>query len=241
MNFEYKKRENKKELSDNIEISFSDRSAEINFLNLDLEREEDSSDDIEIVFDKKPITLKKDKLYAQYTIYDKESEKMKAVAEECLEFKDLPEKELLHKILEILRKNIDYPFEKKVEEIRKNDPDLADWIDKNTPINNYPLGGVNKLSDIFEKGYGICGNMSVAFLYLAEKVDLRGIIFYGDEIKNILRSDNNEPLFKSREVGSPAPTHSWCEIKLSNGEWVPVDPATKLIGDENGIGDFKKA
>jgi hypothetical protein len=166
---------------------------------------------------------------------------MKAISEECLRFKDLPEKEILHKILEILRKNIDYPFEEKVEEIRKDNPELADWIDKYVPINKFPLGGSNKLSDIFEKGYGVCGNLSLAYLYLAEKLGFKGIIFYGDEIKNISRSDNKEALFKSREVGAPAPVHFWCEIRLSNGEWIPVDPSTKLVGDDEGIDDFRRA
>lgn len=243
MNFEYKKNENKKEreMDEVVKISFSDKMADIDFLNLDLRREEDKSKSIEIVFEKQPITLKKGEVYSQYTIFDEESDKMRSIVEECLEFKGLPEKELLNKILEILRKNINYPFKDKVEELRESDPDLADWLEENTPIDNYPASGPNKLSDIFEKGYGICGNMSVAYLYLAEKVGLGGVIFYGDEIKNILRSDNSEKLFKSREVGVSAPTHSWCEIKLSNGEWIPVDPSTKLIGDENGINDFKKA
>jgi hypothetical protein len=243
MNFEYKKNENKKErkMEEVVKISFSNKMADIDFLNLDLRKEEDKSKSIEIVFEKQPITLKKGEVYSQYTIFDEESDKMKSIVEECLELKGLPEKELLNKILEILRKNINYPFKDKVEELRESNPDLADWLEENIPIDNYPVGGPNKLSDIFEKGYGICGNMSVAYLYLAEKVGLRGVIFYGDEIKNILRSDNNEKLFKSREVGASAPTHSWCEIKLSNGEWIPVDPSTKLIGDENGINDFKKA
>lgn len=243
MNFEYKKTENKKEgeIDEAIKISFSDKMAEIDFLNLDLKQEDDKSKSIEIVFEKQPTTLKKGEVYSQYTIFDEESDKMKSITEECLEFKNLPEKKLLHKILEILRKNIDYPFEEKVEEIRKSDPGLADWLDKNTPIKNFPVGGLNKLSDIFEKGYGICGNLSVAYLYLAEKVGLKGVIFYGDEIKNISRGDNAEPLFKSRDIGAPAPTHYWCEIRLSNGEWIPVDPSTKLIGDESGINDFKKA
>lgn len=243
MNFEYKKTENKKEgeIDEAIKIFFSDKTAEIDFLNLDLKREEDKSKSIEIVFEKQPVSLKKGEVYSQYTIFDEESDKMKSIAEECLEFRNLSEKELLHKILEILRKNIDYPFKDKVEELRKSDQDLADWLDKNTPIDNYPVGGPNKLSDIFEKGYGICGNMSVAYLYLVEKVGLKGVIFYGDEIKNILRSDNNEKLFKSRNIEAPAPTHSWCEIRLSNGDWIPVDPSTELIGDESGIKDFLKA
>ncbi len=242
MPFEYKELiESEKDKSEKLNIAFTDKVAEIGFFNLNFQNDQDKSKAVEIIFEKQPISLKKGEMYCQYTVFDEESEKMKSIAEKCLKFKDLPEKKLLHKILEILREHIDYPFKEKVEEIRKNDPELADWLNKNTPIKNFPVGGPNKISDIFAKGYGICGNLSVAYLYLVEKVGLKGVIFYGDEIKNILRSDNNEKLFKSSEVEAPVGTHSWCEIKLSNGEWIPVDPSTKLIGDENGINDFNNA
>jgi hypothetical protein len=223
-----------------IKISLSEKEAKIEFSNLSLQTEQDHSNKFEIDFEKDPLVLEKGGIYAQYNIYDFESEKMKSISGEVLKFKDLPEKELLHKILEILRNNISYPYKETVEEVKKTNPDLAKWLEENLSLSNLPANP-NKLSEIFEKGYGICGNLSLAYIYLAEKVGLNGIILSGDELKNIERSDNGQPLFKSRNIGEPAPSHVWCEIKLKNGEWFPVDPSTKLIGDENGISDFKKA
>lgn len=234
---------NKNEPKNNLErmdVSFSDTEAKIEFTNLSLQSEKDHSKEFEIDFEKEPVALKIGEIYTLYNIYDSESEKMKSITEEVLKFKDLPEKEMLSKILEILRQYISYPYTEKVEEVRKTNPDLAKWIEENLSLSNFPTSP-NKLSDIFENGYGICGNLSLAYLYLIEKVGLSGVILSGDEIKNIERSDNHEPLFKSRKIGDQAPSHIWCEIKLKNGEWIPVDPSTKLIGDESGISDFKRA
>ena len=234
---------NNNELKSNpekMDINFSEKEAKIEFSNLSFQNEQDHSKEFEIDFEKEPVVLKIGEKYAQYNIYDSESGKMKSIVEEVLKHKDLPEKERLSKILEILRKYISYPYKETVEEIKKTNPDSAKWIEENLSLSDFPTNP-NKLSDIFENGYGICGNLSLAYLYLAEKVGLNGVILSGDEIKNIERSDNNGPLFKSRKVGEQAPSHVWCEIKLKNGEWVPVDPSTKLIGDENGISDFKRA
>lgn len=223
---------------ESMDISFSENEAEINFNNLSLQKEGDHSKEFVIKFEKEAITLEKGKKYSQYCVYDKETEKMQSIVAELSQYKDLPEEEKLSKILETLRTHVKYPFQKENDDLKLENPDLAKWVEENLLTTNWPT--IN-LSDTFEKGYGICGNLSLAYLYLAEKVGLKGLIFYGDELKNIKRSDNNEALFKLVGVGERARTHAWCEIQLSNGDWIPVDPSTKLIGDEKGIEDFKKA
>jgi hypothetical protein len=50
-------------------------------------------------------------------------------------------------------------------------------------------------------------------------------------IKNIERIDSKEKLFKSAEIGGAVSGHTWAEVKLSDGRWIPVDPSTKLVGD----------
>lgn len=65
----------------------------------------------------------------------------------------------------------------------------------------------------------------------------------GDTITNIIRTDNDEALFKS--TGSDkklAEGHVWVEIKTTDGRWIPVCPSTGLIGDtEEGLAMFKNA
>lgn len=223
----------------NMLISFSEKKAEITIPNLLLQSPEDHSKEFSIQFEKEPIDLEMGKTYAQYAVFDKENDKMLSIAKELEQYKDLPEKEKLLKVLDVLRKNIQYPFKKDIEDLKTTNPDLTEWVEKSNMFSS-AWSPIN-LSDTFEKGYGICGNLSLAYLYLADKVGLKGIILSSDEITNINRTDNNEPLFKLVDVGQRAPEHFWCEIELSSGEWVPVDPSTKLIGDEKGIEDFKKA
>lgn len=228
-----------KNIEKSMTISFSEKEAEIIISNLSLQSQEDHSKEFSIQFEKEPIDLEKSKTYAQYAVFDKETDKMLSLAKELEQYKDLPEKEKLAKILDILRKNVQYPYKKDIENLKIANSDLAEWVEKNNMLSS-GWSPIN-LSDTFEKGYGICGNLSLAYLYLVEKAGLKGVILSGDEIVNINRADNNKPLFKLVDVGQRAPDHFWCEIELSNGEWMPVDPSTKLIGDEKGIEDFKKA
>ncbi|GEM_PF-6798822 len=228
-----------KNIENKMLISFSEKEAEILIPNLSLQLRGDHSKEFSIKLEKETINLEKGKIYTQYAVFDKETDKMLSISKELEQYKDLPEKEKLAKVLDILRKNIQYPYKKDIENLKTTNPDLVKWIEESKMLSS-GWSPIN-LSDTFEKGYGICGNLSLAYLYLVEKVGLEGVILYGDEIVNINRTDNNEPLFKLTEVGQRAYSHFWCEIKLSNGEWIPVDPSTKLIGDEKGIEDFKKA
>lgn len=225
-----------KNIENKMLISFSDKEAEIIIPNLSLQLRGDHSKEFSIKFEKEPIDLEKGKMYTQYAVFDKETDKMLSISKELEHYKDLPEKEKLAKTLDILRKNIQYPYKKDIENLKITNPNLAEWVEKSNMLSS-GWSPIN-LSDTFEKGYGICGNLALAYLYLAEKIGLKGVILSGDEIININRTDNNGPLFRVVDVGQRAPSHYWCEIELSNGEWMPVDPSTKLIGDEKGIKDF---
>jgi len=228
-----------KNLEKKMSVSFSEKEATIIISNISLRSQEDHSKEFSIQFEKEPIDLKEGKTYAQYAVFDKETDKMLSIVKELEQYKDLPEKEKLAKILDILRKNVQYPYKEDIEDLKTTNSDLAEWVEKSNMLSS-GWSPIN-LSDTFEKGYGICGNLSLAYLYLVEKSGLKGVILSSDEIVNINRTDNNAPLFKLVDVGQRAPDHFWCEIELSSGEWIPIDPSTKLIGDEKGIEDFKKA
>ena len=225
------------------EIRFTEKEGAVFFHDLDLSKDSPNSPEITITVKKQPVYLREgDRCSLGAVIIDKETDKMKSLADQAEKLVSLPERERLSKILEILRSHVDYPYENIVVEISKKDPELAQWITENVGLRS------NKtdipLSEIFEKKYGICRHLAPAYLWLAQKAGLQGVILTCDHktIKNIQRTDNGERLFKSAEVDQLVDGHAWVEIKLSDGVWVPVDPSTKLVGDtEESFEMFKRA
>lgn len=146
--------------------------------------------------------------------------------------KELPEEERPAALLHLLRDSVHYAYNDVLAKVAETDPDLAEWVAKNTGLDSHQTSNV-PLSELFGKGYGVCRHLSVAYLYLAQKAGLEGCLMNCEQgiIKNIERSDSKEKLFKSAEIGGPVSAHTWAEVKLSDGRWVPVDPSTKLVGD----------
>lgn len=225
---------------ENIEISFNKDSVEINFHNLDLNVNNPNSPEIIITFEKQPITLEVGKTYGLHNVcFDKETPKMLEIAKEAETLLQIPENERPRKVMELLRKHLEFAYDDKVETLSKTEPERAKWVKENIQglVYNFPL------SEIFEKEFGLCRHLSIAYLWLAQYAGLEGVEMKNHEkIINIQRTDNGEKLFKMAEVGQPAPEHSWVEIKTSDGKWIPVDPSTKLVGDtKEGTEMFKKA
>lgn len=226
-----------------IEINLERKKATVMFRNLELNADNLRSPEIRIVVEKQPIELVEGKSYYCNAVFiDKETEKMKNLAAKAEKLLEFPEEERPAKVLEIFRQHMHYAYKEVIEKLSKTDPELARWVAKNTGpdanVNNVPL------SQLIEKGYGICKHLAVAYLWLAQKAGLRGVILSADRgvIKNIERSDTKEKLFKSVEIGKPLPAHSWVEIKTKEGRWIPVDPSTNLVGDtEAGLEMFRKA
>ncbi len=227
-----------------IELSPEKKIASVTFPNLELSAENPRSPEVRIVIEKQPIELVEGRSYSNHAVLiDKETEGMKTFAEEVETLLGLPEKERPARVLEIFRNRMRYAYNDTIEELSETDPDLAKWVAENTGLNssasNVPL------SQILEKGYGVCRHLAVAYLWLAQKAGLKGVILGSDwsVLKNIKRRDTGEKLFKSAKVGQPitAP-HSWVEIKTSDGQWIPVDPSTNLVGDnEDSLAMFQEA
>ncbi len=227
----------------NAEISHTEKSGIVVFHNLNLTAENPISPEIEVSVKKKSIEIIEGESYGGNCILiDKETKKMKSLLEKAEELLEIPEIERPKKILEILRDKIDYAFDEAMDRLSKTDPELAKWVAENTGLNssahNVPM------SELLEKGYGICRHLSVAYLWLAQKAGLKGVLLncpYGT-IKNIERTDSKEKLFKSADIGQPVSAHSWVEIQTSDGKWIPIDPSTKLVGDsEESLAMFKDA
>ncbi len=227
-----------------LEISFSNESASAVFRNLELNAENPTSPEVRLTVEKRPITIKEGKSYGTYAVLiDNESERMRALTQKAETLLELPEKERLAKVLDILRGNVHYAYNDVVGKLSETNPELAKWVAENTSLNASSVTNV-PLSEIIEKRYGVCRHLAVAYLWLAQKAGLKGIILNSDlgVIKNIQRSDTKEKLFKSVDIGKSAPAHSWVEIKTSDGQWIPVDPSTKLVGDsEERLTMFKEA
>lgn len=203
------------------------------FKHLELDTNTPCSPEVKVVVEKQPIVIEEGKSYANFSVLiDKETEKVHNLVLQAEAIKNLPEHERPAAILNLLRDNIQYAHKDVLEKVSETDPELAQWVAKNTGLNSFSTMNV-PLSELVEKGYGVCRHLSVAYLYLAEKAGLEGCFMNSDSgtIKNIERTDTKEKLFKSTEIGKPVSPHSWIEIKLSNGQWIPVDPSTKLVGD----------
>lgn len=219
-----------------IEISATKKSASVLFRNLELNVENTTSPEIRIVVEKQPIELIEGKSYGNSAVLiDKETERMQSLATQAEALLEIPENERPARVLELLRSKMSYAYNDVIEKLSETDPDLAKWVAENTGLkargfNNVPL------SKLIDSGYGVCRHLAVAYLWLAQKAGLKGVLLESDfgTIKNIERSDTQQKLFRSADVGKPVSAHSWVEIKTSDGKWIPVDPTTKLVGDSDG-------
>jgi len=236
--------ENAEQKEEGIEISATKEKASVSFRNLELDAQNPTSPEIGIVVEKQPIELVEGKSYGQYSVsIDKETERMQSITAEAEGFLELPENERPAKVLELLRSRMHYAYNDVIEKLSETDPDLAKWVAENTGLNRASGSNV-PLSEIVEKGYGVCNHLSVVYLWLAQKAGLEGVILSSDRgvIKNIERSDTKQKLFQSAEIGEPVSAHSWVEIKTSDEEWIPVDPSTQLVGDsKEGLEMFREA
>lgn len=233
------------ETPNNIDFAKEENRIIITFKDLALTPENPYSPKILVTFEKKPISIIPGQIYNIHSVkFDQETEQMQQIAQEAEKYKDLPESERPRKILELLRTHLHYAFPDLVEEIAKSDPELAKWIEVHTGTKadyNKPI----PLSEIFEKQYCTCKHLSVAYLWLISKVGLNGVLCRcsKDPLKNILRTDTNKKLFSIGEIGESIDVgHSWTEIFTNDKGWIPADPATRLVGDdEKGIKMFEEA
>ncbi len=225
------------------EITFDKSGTTIIYRNLQLNADNPISSEVTVVVQKHPTTLLEGKSYASNTILiDGETERMSEMASQAEALKAVPETQRPRAVLDLLRSNVHYAYDDVVETVSKSDPELASWITLNTGVNasasNVPL------SELIDKGHGVCRHLAVAYLWLAQKAGLVGTLMVSDYggVKNVKRIDTGEQLFKSVEVGQPLPAHAWTEIKTNDGQWIPVDPSVKLVGDtEEGLATFREA
>lgn len=168
---------------------------------------------------------------------DRESPQLQQMYEQAYALRELPEAERPRKVLEILRSRVHYAYGNVMADVAKGDPERAAWVDE------YIHGDKDvTLSQVVDHTYAICRHIAVGYLALAAEAGLKGAYATyqaptkGDDprflMRNVLRADTKTPLFRSTPVGDVFyDGHAWAELAMSNGEWLPADPTTQLVGD----------
>jgi hypothetical protein len=157
---------------------------------------------------------------------------------EARELRSLPEEERPRQLMEILRSRVQYSYADTLAELDSSDTERAQAIRAN---NGLPLLQLSSLRNAVKLGYANCMPLTAGMLTLGREAGLDGA-FLGnglDEgpnpLKNIRRSDTQQLLFRgdSNEGAHIPAVHAWAEFKMSNGVWLPVDPSTELVGDND--------
>lgn len=229
-----------KTLSDTDSTDLNENSISFTYSELDLNKDSKESEEIEFLIEKYPILMQKGNVYGSPSgILIDDSPQTNLLLEKARELRSIPEKQRLYEIMNIVKQNINYAYPSAIEELHNHNPVLGNWVEEN--INE---GKEVKLSEVLDKGYGVCRHLSVLYLYLAQEAGLEGIMLRSDgsHLVNIVRTDNGQPLFRSVDIGQNPLPHTWVEIRDSYGRWIPIDPSTNLVGDtEEGLDMFKTA
>lgn len=207
-----------------------------------------------VTLGKNPTPIEQGTIIDNVTI-DNKSPKLQNILQKARALREIPERERPRKILELLKSNVGFAYDDVMAEVALDNPEIAKWVAENTGPNTSTYNKVI-LSEVVDYGYGACRHLSVAMLVLAKEAGMEGAYMaYSSPvaptlepnpkylIRNVTRSDNGQPLFKSSAPGDFVwSSHAWVELKTSDGDWIPVDPSTQLVGDTpEGLQTFQDA
>ena len=134
--------------------------------------------------------------------------------------------------MELVRANVAYAYDEVIQNLEKSDSDSASWVRENAGMHG---GKTVNASEIVDRGFGVCRHLAALATILAKEAgaEVSFETSVGSEgFVNVRRRDDGQRLFKSYEEGRSFGTaHAWVEFKMSDGSWVPMDPSTKLVGD----------
>jgi hypothetical protein len=227
------------------QVQLNGRAVEISFPHLALEPGADSVN-VSITLQKEVTPMNEE------APVENELPAVQEMIEAARALRDLPEAERPRKVMEILRGQIDYPYRTVVEDLKQTDPERAAQLEKVSA--EFQLVQLSTLREATRLGYGNCMPLTTGMLVLGREAGLEGAYLTNapgrdkakdpNPIKNVIRMDNQQPLFKGdQNYGENIPVgHAWAEFKLSDGRWMPVDPSTQLVGDtDEGMEVFRQA
>lgn len=139
----------------------------------------------------------------------------------------MPEVERPGALVSLIRDNIKYPYRDPNligRELSREEQAFADRI-----LSHDPYVGV---SEVCEFGIGICGHFAAVFQKLSNSAKLESDCHAAFcHLTNIRFPQSDRSLFKSFQLGTTLRVpHAWNEVFLSNGELIPVDATTGLVG-----------
>jgi hypothetical protein len=172
------------------------------------------------------------------------SPRYQQMIEEARAIQALPERERPRALVRLLRSQVQFAYPIKIQELEEKDPVLAERVKGIIDIRTEGVVDPLPLSEVIESGYGVCRHLAVAMLPLAQAAGLEGALCASNSgrIKNVIRKDTGQPLFKLYDIDSTTDPHVWVELRTSDGEWIPVDPATQLVGDNlESLATFQEA
>lgn len=175
---------------------------------------------------------------------DLDSPDLKQIRSQAEELRKIPETERPRALISLIRSSVDYPYKWLIKELLVSDSQKAKWVIEALKTKQASL------SESVKFGLAECGQFAALLLALGVDAGLQGtfaayqhIDGLNTNILNISRLDNGEQLFKSiglNEVLTEG--HAWVEFLISDGSWMPADPATQLVGDSpEGLATFREA
>ena len=163
---------------------------------------------------------------------DSEGEKLQEAIQRAQDLRQVPFEDKPRKVMELVREYVNYAYPEDVERLREVDPDKADFVEANLGVESF--NSPVKLSQVFDNGFGVCRHLSVATLVLGKEAGLEGVYSTSPletfGVKNILHPETREKLFKLTGLDKRTGMHAWVEFQVGEN-WVPVDPSTQLVGD----------
>jgi hypothetical protein len=197
---------------------------------------------LEIMLNKRTINMKVGDSYATQDVFIDEEVQEPDLVSQAKMLSVHPEKLRAKLLVNLLKNNFKTATQLNINKLRTTDPAYADWVEEN--VSERSQKKYVPFSEIVKHGHGICTHHSAIYLWLAQEAGLKGAIMRSDQntITNIIRSDNGKKMFNFADVGANVVSHAWVELLLENGEWLPVDPTTGLVGDtQTNLEMFKQA
>lgn len=155
------------------------------------------------------------------------------------ELNSLPEMERVKSLVTMVQETLKYfRSENQLQSLPEDRRDFARraYLDPD-PLPREP----HNLSGIVEDGLGVCREFSDLYLVLANDAGMKGIYRTGS-VKNQQIAGSDEWIFKAHVGEASGGFHTWTELELSDGRWIPVDPTAGFIADTpERLETFKQA